>query len=206
MGIEPTRAALPGLENKRFGAMTDPKCDWRVNFRDMWGHVGIREPTVVTADVLRGIAGHRTVYTSVRQLSTALRPSAFASQDPWPSTAPKFLRRQPERDRCTRLASACKGLPRPRAVCLSMRRVAGYSQHLRNRQAKSLRCSTGEYGGEDVALISRDALCGYRADERDQRSTTLIEFRPVARRPRVQTDRVFARIAITGRVPRSRSH
>jgi hypothetical protein len=27
MGIEPTRAALPGLENKGFGAMTDAKCD-----------------------------------------------------------------------------------------------------------------------------------------------------------------------------------
>ena len=27
MGIEPKRAALPGLENKRFGAMADAKCD-----------------------------------------------------------------------------------------------------------------------------------------------------------------------------------
>jgi hypothetical protein len=27
MGIEPTRAALPGLGNKRFGAVADPKCD-----------------------------------------------------------------------------------------------------------------------------------------------------------------------------------
>jgi hypothetical protein len=35
MGIEPTREALPGLENKRFGAMTDAKCDGRVNFRDI---------------------------------------------------------------------------------------------------------------------------------------------------------------------------
>jgi hypothetical protein len=43
MGIEPTRAAPPELENKRFGAMADPKCDGRVNFRGMWGHVGIRE-------------------------------------------------------------------------------------------------------------------------------------------------------------------
>jgi hypothetical protein len=41
MGIELTRAAIPGLENKRFGAMTNAKCDGRVNFRDMWGHVGI---------------------------------------------------------------------------------------------------------------------------------------------------------------------
>jgi hypothetical protein len=41
MGIEPTRAAVPELENKRFGAMANPKCDWRVNFRGMWGYVGI---------------------------------------------------------------------------------------------------------------------------------------------------------------------
>ena len=42
MGIEPTRAAPLGLENKQFGAMADPKCDGRVNFGVMWGHVGIR--------------------------------------------------------------------------------------------------------------------------------------------------------------------
>jgi hypothetical protein len=41
MGIEPPRAPLPGLENKRFGAIANPKCDGRVNFRGMWGHVGI---------------------------------------------------------------------------------------------------------------------------------------------------------------------
>jgi hypothetical protein len=41
MGIEPTRAAPPGLENKQFGAKADPKCDGRVNFRGMWGQVGI---------------------------------------------------------------------------------------------------------------------------------------------------------------------
>ena len=39
MGIEPTRAAPPGLENKRFGATADPKCDGRVNFRGMWGYL-----------------------------------------------------------------------------------------------------------------------------------------------------------------------
>jgi hypothetical protein len=78
----------PGLENKRFGARADPKCDWRVNICGMWGHVGIRERTFVTPDVLHGIAGHRTFYTSIRQLSTALLPSVFASQDPWPSSAP----------------------------------------------------------------------------------------------------------------------
>src|ERR1039458_1816519 len=27
-------------------------------------------------------------YSSIRRLSTTLRPSAFASQDPWPSSAP----------------------------------------------------------------------------------------------------------------------
>jgi hypothetical protein len=74
MGIEPTRAAPPEQENKRVGAVANPKCDGRVNFRGMWGHVGMRERTVVTPDVLRGSAGHRPVYTSIRQLSTTLRP------------------------------------------------------------------------------------------------------------------------------------
>jgi hypothetical protein len=41
MGIEPTRAAPPELESKVFRAMTDPKCDWRANFRGMRGLVGI---------------------------------------------------------------------------------------------------------------------------------------------------------------------
>jgi hypothetical protein len=27
MGIEPTREVLPGLQNKRFGAIADAKCD-----------------------------------------------------------------------------------------------------------------------------------------------------------------------------------
>jgi hypothetical protein len=45
MGIEPTRAVPPELENKRFGATTQPKCDWRVNFRGMWGHVRLRRDT-----------------------------------------------------------------------------------------------------------------------------------------------------------------
>jgi hypothetical protein len=49
MGIEPTRAATPKLENKRFGATTNPKCDWRVNFRGMWGHAGLRRDTSVGA-------------------------------------------------------------------------------------------------------------------------------------------------------------
>jgi len=82
MGIEPIPKVVPDLENKQFGAITNAKRDGRVNFRRMWGHVGTREPTVVTSDVLGGIAGRRTVYMSIRQLSTMLRPSVFASQDP----------------------------------------------------------------------------------------------------------------------------
>ena len=42
MGIEPTRAVDPELKNKRFSAMANPECGWRVNFRDMWGNVGLR--------------------------------------------------------------------------------------------------------------------------------------------------------------------
>jgi hypothetical protein len=47
MGIEPTRASLPEQGNKRFDAMADAKCDQRVNFRDMWGNVGLRTDTWV---------------------------------------------------------------------------------------------------------------------------------------------------------------
>ena len=47
MGIEPTGKALLELENKRFGANADAKCDWRVNFRGMWGHVRLRRDTSV---------------------------------------------------------------------------------------------------------------------------------------------------------------
>jgi hypothetical protein len=45
MGIEPTRAFLPSLQNKRFGAIVDAKCDRRVNFRGMWGHARLRRDT-----------------------------------------------------------------------------------------------------------------------------------------------------------------
>jgi hypothetical protein len=45
MGIEPTRAALPELKNKRFGATANTKCDGRVNFCGMWGHVRLRRDT-----------------------------------------------------------------------------------------------------------------------------------------------------------------
>jgi hypothetical protein len=48
MGIEPTGAAPQEPENKRFGAIADPKCDGRVNFRGIWGHVGIRRCSVGT--------------------------------------------------------------------------------------------------------------------------------------------------------------
>jgi hypothetical protein len=51
MGIEPTGLAVLGLENKRFRANADPKCDWRVNFRGTWGYVRIPEPTAVISDV-----------------------------------------------------------------------------------------------------------------------------------------------------------
>jgi hypothetical protein len=44
------------LENERFGATADPKCDGRVNFRGMWDNVGIRAQTLLTSDVLGGIA------------------------------------------------------------------------------------------------------------------------------------------------------
>jgi hypothetical protein len=47
MGIEPTRAVLPELENNRFGAMANPKCDQRVNCRGMWGNVRLRRGTKV---------------------------------------------------------------------------------------------------------------------------------------------------------------
>jgi hypothetical protein len=41
MGIEPTREALPNLENKQFGAIMNAKCDGRVNLGGTWGNVGI---------------------------------------------------------------------------------------------------------------------------------------------------------------------
>jgi hypothetical protein len=71
VGIEPTRPLLPRLQNTRFAVAPILKCDGRVNFRGMWGHLGIRERTIVIPDVLRGIGGHRTVYTTIRQLSTS---------------------------------------------------------------------------------------------------------------------------------------
>ena len=82
MGIEPTGNALLELENKRFRANADAKCDLRVNFGGMWGNAGTRETAVVTSDAPGGIGGRRAVYMSIRQLSTMLRPSVFASPGP----------------------------------------------------------------------------------------------------------------------------
>lgn len=48
MGIEPTGKALAELENKRFRANADAKCDQRVNFRGMWGNVRLRRDTSVS--------------------------------------------------------------------------------------------------------------------------------------------------------------
>jgi hypothetical protein len=62
MGIEPTRAARSELENKRFGAMTDAKCDWRVNFPGMWGHVRLRGDTStceIPGSSLRSLTGQQ---------------------------------------------------------------------------------------------------------------------------------------------------
>jgi EAL domain-containing protein (putative c-di-GMP-specific phosphodiesterase class I) len=47
MGIEPTRKEVPDLENKQFDAITNAKCDGRVNFRSLWGHVGLNRDTSV---------------------------------------------------------------------------------------------------------------------------------------------------------------
>jgi hypothetical protein len=44
----------------------------------------------VTSDAPGGMVGRSAVYMSIRQLSTMLRPSVFASPGPWPSNAPMF--------------------------------------------------------------------------------------------------------------------
>jgi hypothetical protein len=53
MGIEPTRKVVPDLENKQFGAITNAKCDGRVNFRGMWGHVRTCRDTLVRETLAR---------------------------------------------------------------------------------------------------------------------------------------------------------
>jgi hypothetical protein len=47
MGIEPTGKALPELENKRFRANANAKCELRANFRGMWGNARLRRDTSV---------------------------------------------------------------------------------------------------------------------------------------------------------------
>jgi hypothetical protein len=42
-----TGKALPELENKRFDAIADSKCDSRANFRGMWGNVRLRRDTSI---------------------------------------------------------------------------------------------------------------------------------------------------------------
>jgi hypothetical protein len=82
MGIEPTRETLSGLASKRFGATADPKCDGRVNFRGMWDNVGIRAQTLLTSEVLGGIAGrphglhvNQTIFSTMLA-SAAPRPGS----------------------------------------------------------------------------------------------------------------------------------
>jgi len=75
MGIEPTRTALPELKNKRFGAMANPKCDWRVNFRGMWGNVAPRRDTSVCE-----VLGLKPLSRLVSQRPNAvMRPVTIAS-------------------------------------------------------------------------------------------------------------------------------
>jgi hypothetical protein len=47
MGIEPTRRALPGLENKGFAALANAKCEQRVNLSGMWGQAKLRRDTLM---------------------------------------------------------------------------------------------------------------------------------------------------------------
>jgi len=68
MGIEPTRVTPPELEDKGFCLTPNPKCDGRVNFRGMWGHVGIRRRAESRA---RAYQSH--YWRSIRRLSTELR-------------------------------------------------------------------------------------------------------------------------------------
>jgi hypothetical protein len=72
MGIEPTRKAVPDLENKRFGTMVNATCDGRVNFRGMWGHVGLRRDT--SLGEVGGVAGSSLPVVGLRTAMTG--PSA----------------------------------------------------------------------------------------------------------------------------------
>jgi hypothetical protein len=66
--------------------MADAKCDWRVNFRGMWGHVGIRAQTVLTSDVLGGLVfrtGEKEAHTRQLALSCTSRPDSPRSTTQW---------------------------------------------------------------------------------------------------------------------------
>ena len=82
MGIEPKLMALQNRRIVAFRQTPTAARDWRANFRVMRAGVGSRGPTVATSDVQGDIDGRCTAYMSIRQLSTMLRPSVFASQDP----------------------------------------------------------------------------------------------------------------------------
>jgi hypothetical protein len=73
MGIEPTRAASPGLDNKQFGAAADLKCDGRVNFRGMWGHVGIHRWAKSQAQAYQCLTGHKRAVTVVNWAANSRR-------------------------------------------------------------------------------------------------------------------------------------
>jgi hypothetical protein len=60
MGIEPTRTARPELENKQFGAITNAKCEGRVNLCGMWGHVRQRRDTSVSEVAGSSLLAHAT--------------------------------------------------------------------------------------------------------------------------------------------------
>ncbi len=71
MGIEPTRAPLPELQNKRFSGIANAKCDWRVNFHDMWGHARLRMKDAYTV-------GHALLSSAGRRRCSIARTSANA--------------------------------------------------------------------------------------------------------------------------------
>ena len=49
--------------------MTDPKCDGRVNFRGMWGHVGLREKTPWLLEFLEALPASRPGFGRLRGFS-----------------------------------------------------------------------------------------------------------------------------------------
>jgi hypothetical protein len=74
MGIEPTGNTLPELENKPFRANANAKCDWRVNFRGMWGNARLCRDTSMSeipGSCLSAV-GLRTAY-SVEKLSARIQ-------------------------------------------------------------------------------------------------------------------------------------